>query len=295
MNKYIRNNFFHCLLYPCLTILFYWLFNHSIHSSYSLPYEKGIFLWCLIYSFIHSININKAYLIKNDHFICKQVFKTTVIDLNDLKDFYIEKKFFETIYIFCFSNKKYKIYKDNKMKVLIDYFLENHIEEFYKRKFLQYDLLEKNKSNKFIFKLILHMLFGFLLFFSGIFSIYKMLLLGGKDIFYIISITVILIQGWRISLSEILDSRIFFTKEGLYFKKYIIQYNEIKRIIEFEKKILAPKGPIFVKSLRIITEVEEIVIKDNLTSNQSLYKYVREKINQKERIIINRNNEVSFC
>lgn len=295
MNKYVRNNFFYSLLYPCLSILSCCLYFNSVHSSYSLPYTKGCFFCMTIYCFIESIKLNKAYIIKNGHFISKQFFRTSKINLNKLTDFFIEKKDFQTFYIFCFSKKKYKIYQDKKTKVLIDYFLENYFEEFYKRKVYQFELSEYKKSNKFFISLFLCIFSGFLLLLAGIIAIYKMLVLGGTDLIVIFFLTIMFFQEWGISLKQLLNSRIYFSKEGLHLKKYIIPYHEIKKIIEFEKKILSPRCPIYIKSLRVITEVEEIVIEDILTSNIVLYKYVREKINQKERIIISRENEVEFC
>lgn len=295
MNKFIRNNFFHHIIYLLFGIIFVCIHISLRNPSNFFPYFGKVFFLSGIYCFFHFIIMCKSFKIENGYLLVKQFFYIKKFDLKDLTDFYEKKQKKDTQYIFYFNKTKITIYSDKKTQLLIDYFFTNHFEDFYKKKYTQYELKQKEKPKKNIYLfLIYHIFYGVSLFLYAQKSILYGLNLGGKDLINIFFLTIIFIQVYIIEFSRLKNSYKFFDGEGLHLKKYVISYDEIKKVIEFEKKIASLRFPIYIKSLRIITEVEEIIMDDNLSSNVALYRYTREKIKQKEIIVVERKDEYLF-
>lgn len=282
MDKFIRNTFLNKIKFIFIIIFLFILLFLSIFYDFSYTFSDTFLIIILIYFISKSRIVRNAYKFENNTFKIKSIGRIKEFNINDLTEFYEKKERKKLIYIFQFGNKKFHVYYDENMKELIDFFYANHFEFFYQKKKKEYDSKigrcpERKKS-----ELPIHIIFGLILLCYTVLSIIG-LLKNGNDYFTMVLGSIMVWQHWFIVLHRIRNMKKYFDNEGFHEKKYIIPYSEIKSIIQTEKKILTLRWPTIVDYLKIITDVEEIHIEDNISCNVSFYRYIQEKIKQNKK------------
>lgn len=282
MEKFVRNTFFNKNKFTFIIAILIILLFLSIVYDFSYTFSDTFLIIILIYFIFKSRIVRNAYKFENNTFKIKSIGRIKEFNINDLTEFYEKRERKKLIYIFQFGNKKFHVYYDENMKELIDFFYANHFESFYQKKKQEYDSGKGQCPERKISELPIHIIFGFILLCYTILSIIG-LLKNGDDYLTMVLGSIMVWQHWFIGLHRIRNMKKYFNNEGFHEKKYIIPYSEIKSIIKTEKKILTLRWPTIVDYLKIITDVEEIYIEDNISCNVSFYRYIQEKIKQNKK------------